>query len=126
MPERVVAVIGAGQAGFQTASSLRQEGFAGRVVLIGDEPGLPYQRPPLSKAYLAGESGLDELWLRPASVLREAGDRAGRRRRGDRDRPAGAADKAGLGPGESRATRSSLPPGRAAGRSRFPAPSSTG
>jgi 3-phenylpropionate/trans-cinnamate dioxygenase ferredoxin reductase component len=61
----VVAVVGAGQGGFQTASSLRQEGFAGRVVLIGDEPGLPYQRPPLSKSYLAGESDLDELWLRP-------------------------------------------------------------
>jgi 3-phenylpropionate/trans-cinnamate dioxygenase ferredoxin reductase component len=65
MPEPVVAIVGAGQAGFQAASSLRQEGFAGRVVLIGDEPGLPYQRPPLSKSYLAGESGLDELWLRP-------------------------------------------------------------
>jgi len=61
----VVAVVGAGQAGFQAASSLRQEGFAGRVVLIGDEPGLPYQRPPLSKSYLAGESGIEELWLRP-------------------------------------------------------------
>lgn len=61
----VVAVVGAGQAGFQAASSLRQEGFGGRVVLIGDEPGLPYQRPPLSKSYLAGDSGLDELWLRP-------------------------------------------------------------
>ncbi len=65
MADPVVAVVGAGQAGFQTASSLRQEGFAGRIVLIGDEPGLPYQRPPLSKSYLAGDSGLDELWLRP-------------------------------------------------------------
>jgi 3-phenylpropionate/trans-cinnamate dioxygenase ferredoxin reductase component len=61
----VAAIVGAGQAGFQTAASLRQEGFAGRIVLIGDEPVLPYQRPPLSKSYLAGESGLDELWLRP-------------------------------------------------------------
>jgi 3-phenylpropionate/trans-cinnamate dioxygenase ferredoxin reductase component len=65
MPDPVVAVVGAGQAGFQAASSLRQEGFGGRVVLIGDEPGLPYQRPPLSKSYLAGESSLEELWLRP-------------------------------------------------------------
>jgi 3-phenylpropionate/trans-cinnamate dioxygenase ferredoxin reductase component len=65
MPDPVVAVIGAGQAGFQTTSSLRQEGFGGRVVLIGDEPGLPYQRPPLSKAYLAGGAGLDEVLLRP-------------------------------------------------------------
>jgi 3-phenylpropionate/trans-cinnamate dioxygenase ferredoxin reductase subunit len=65
MPDPVVAVVGAGQAGFQAASSLRQEGFGGRIVLIGDEPGLPYQRPPLSKSYLAGDSGLDEVWLRP-------------------------------------------------------------
>lgn len=67
MADPVVAIVGAGQAGFQTASSLRQEGFAGRVLLIGDEPALPYQRPPLSKSYLAGDSGLDELWLRPQS-----------------------------------------------------------
>ena len=63
----VVAVVGTGQAGFQTAASLRQEGFAGRIILIGDEPVPPYQRPPLSKSYLARESGLDELWLRPES-----------------------------------------------------------
>ena len=66
MPAPVVAVIGAGQAGFQAAASLRDTGFAGRVVLIGDEPLLPYQRPPLSKSYLAGQSGADDLWLRPA------------------------------------------------------------
>ena len=65
MPEPVVAVVGTGQAGFQAAASLRQDGFAGRIILIGDEPVPPYQRPPLSKSYLAGESGLDELWLRP-------------------------------------------------------------
>jgi 3-phenylpropionate/trans-cinnamate dioxygenase ferredoxin reductase subunit len=61
----VAAVLGTGQAGFQAAASLRQEGFDGRIVLIGDEPVPPYQRPPLSKSYLAAESGLDELWLRP-------------------------------------------------------------
>jgi len=65
MPEPAVAIVGAGQAGFQAAASLRQEGYAGRIVLIGDEPVPPYQRPPLSKSYLARESGLDELWLRP-------------------------------------------------------------
>jgi 3-phenylpropionate/trans-cinnamate dioxygenase ferredoxin reductase component len=67
MSTPVVAIIGAGQAGFQAAASLHQEGFTGRVVLIGDEPVLPYQRPPLSKSYLAGESGVDDLWLRPAA-----------------------------------------------------------
>jgi 3-phenylpropionate/trans-cinnamate dioxygenase ferredoxin reductase component len=66
MPAPVVAIIGAGQAGFQVAASLRQDGFSGSVVLIGDEPVLPYQRPPLSKSYLAGHSGVDDLWLRPA------------------------------------------------------------
>jgi 3-phenylpropionate/trans-cinnamate dioxygenase ferredoxin reductase subunit len=66
MPATVVAIIGAGQAGFQAAASLRDTGFAGRILLIGDEPVVPYQRPPLSKSYLAGESGVDDLWLRPA------------------------------------------------------------
>jgi 3-phenylpropionate/trans-cinnamate dioxygenase ferredoxin reductase subunit len=66
MPDPVVAIIGAGQAGFQAGASLRDSGFAGRVILIGDEPVLPYQRPPLSKSYLAGQSGADDLWLRPS------------------------------------------------------------
>jgi 3-phenylpropionate/trans-cinnamate dioxygenase ferredoxin reductase component len=66
MPAPVVAIIGAGQAGFQAGASLRDSGFAGRVILIGDEPVLPYQRPPLSKSYLAGQSGADDLWLRPS------------------------------------------------------------
>jgi 3-phenylpropionate/trans-cinnamate dioxygenase ferredoxin reductase subunit len=65
MAPPVVAIVGAGQAGFQVAASLHQAGFAGRVVLVGDEPAPPYQRPPLSKSYLAGESGIDDLWLRP-------------------------------------------------------------
>ena len=67
MASPTVAIIGSGQAGFQAAASLRQDGFAGRIVMIGDEPVAPYQRPPLSKSYLAGECGLDELWLRPES-----------------------------------------------------------
>lgn len=50
MSETVV-IAGAGQAGFQTAASLRQAGHAGRIVLVGDERELPYQRPPLSKGY---------------------------------------------------------------------------
>jgi 3-phenylpropionate/trans-cinnamate dioxygenase ferredoxin reductase subunit len=65
MAAPVVAIAGTGQAGFQAAASLRQDGFSGRIILIGDEPVSPYQRPPLSKSYLAGDSGLDELWLRP-------------------------------------------------------------
>jgi 3-phenylpropionate/trans-cinnamate dioxygenase ferredoxin reductase subunit len=49
-----VLVVGAGQAGAQAVASLRQEGFEGSITLIGDEPVLAYQRPPLSKAFLAG------------------------------------------------------------------------
>jgi len=91
MAAATVAIVGTGQAGFQAAASLRQDGFAGRIVLIGDEPVSPYQRPPLSKSYLAGDSGLDELWLRPDSFYAKqeieliagetvtAIDRAGRR-----------------------------------------------
>ena len=60
-----VVVVGAGHGGFQIAASLRQGGFDGEVVLIGDEPHLPYQRPPLSKDYLSGKIGLDLLLMRP-------------------------------------------------------------
>ncbi|RAI00209.1 pyridine nucleotide-disulfide oxidoreductase [Acuticoccus sediminis] len=63
-----IVIVGAGQGGFQAAASLRQEGFRGEIVLIGDETGLPYQRPPLSKAYL--KTGVaDELELRPAAFF---------------------------------------------------------
>ncbi|UZG46075.1 NAD(P)/FAD-dependent oxidoreductase [Caldimonas thermodepolymerans] len=61
-----IIIAGAGQAGYQTAASLRQEGWDGRIVLIGDEPGLPYQRPPLSKAYLLGKVPASTLRFRPA------------------------------------------------------------
>ncbi|KAA2261194.1 pyridine nucleotide-disulfide oxidoreductase [Solihabitans fulvus] len=66
-----VVIVGAGQAGFQTAASLRQEGFDGRIVLVGDEPHLPYQRPPLSKTYLAGEGGRELVELRPAEFYQD-------------------------------------------------------
>jgi 3-phenylpropionate/trans-cinnamate dioxygenase ferredoxin reductase subunit len=59
-----VVIVGAGQAGYQTAASLRQEGFEGSITLIGDEPGVPYQRPPLSKAYLLGKIGATALRFR--------------------------------------------------------------
>ena len=62
-----IVIVGGGQAGGQAAASLRQEGYAGRIVLIGDEPQLPYQRPPLSKQYLAGEFAVANLALRPAA-----------------------------------------------------------
>lgn len=64
-----VVIIGAGQAGFQVAASLRQEGYDGSITLIGDEPGLPYQRPPLSKAYLLGKIKENALLFRPAEYF---------------------------------------------------------
>ncbi len=60
-----ITVIGGGQAASQLVASLRQEGFTGGIRLIGEEPHLPYQRPPLSKAFLAGEEGIDHVILRP-------------------------------------------------------------
>ena len=66
MTQRVV-IVGAGQAGAQVAISLRQLGFAGEVVLLGDEDAPPYQRPPLSKAYLSGEMALERTLIRSSA-----------------------------------------------------------
>ncbi|MCA2292781.1 FAD-dependent oxidoreductase [Mycobacterium timonense] len=63
MSTPTIVIAGAGQAGSQTAASLRELGFEGRVVLVGDEPHLPYQRPPLSKGHLTGAAARDNLWL---------------------------------------------------------------
>ena len=62
-------VIGAGQAGLQICDSLRKEGFAGDLLLIGDEATPPYQRPPLSKQYLEGDLDRDRLPFRPANFF---------------------------------------------------------
>ncbi|GAB5446942.1 NAD(P)/FAD-dependent oxidoreductase [Gymnodinialimonas sp.] len=62
-----IIVIGAGQAGASCVAKLRAEGLEGKITLIGDELVPPYQRPPLSKAYLLGEMALDRLFLRPVT-----------------------------------------------------------
>jgi 3-phenylpropionate/trans-cinnamate dioxygenase ferredoxin reductase subunit len=62
-----IIVIGAGQAGSSLVAKLRKDGFEGEITLIGAENTLPYQRPPLSKAYLLGEMDLERLFLRPES-----------------------------------------------------------
>ncbi|MBC7740499.1 MAG: FAD-dependent oxidoreductase [Candidatus Saccharibacteria bacterium] len=59
-----VVVIGAGQAGAAVVARLRSGGHSGAITLIGAEPHPPYQRPPLSKAYLLGEMDAERLWLR--------------------------------------------------------------
>lgn len=71
MAQPTIAIIGAGQAGFQVAASLRELHYDGRVVLIGDEPHPPYQRPPLSKAYLLGECNESQVLLRPEAFYEQ-------------------------------------------------------
>lgn len=60
-----VVIIGAGHAAGQVAASLRQDGHEGPIIMLGDEPVIPYQRPPLSKQYLSGEQGIERVYLRP-------------------------------------------------------------
>lgn len=68
MSDRTFVIAGGGLAGAIAAMTLREEGFDGRVVLVGDEPFAPYERPPLSKAYLRGEAGLESALVHsPAS-----------------------------------------------------------
>ena len=66
-----VVIVGAGHAAVQAVDTLRREGHAGPIVLVGDEPYLPYNRPPLSKKYLAGELERDRLWLRSAQFYQQ-------------------------------------------------------
>lgn len=69
MTSDAVVIVGAGHAGFQLALALRQNSFSGAIRLINSEPHLPYQRPPLSKAYLKGAGGADSLHFRPAAFF---------------------------------------------------------
>ena len=66
-----MVIIGCGQAGGQAAASLRQEKYEGPITMIGQEPYIPYQRPPLSKQYLSGEQEKEKLNLRQASFYSE-------------------------------------------------------
>ena len=66
-----IVVIGAGQAGSSLVAKLRKDGFDGDITLIGAETALPYQRPPLSKAYLLGEMEVERLYLRPQSFYED-------------------------------------------------------
>jgi 3-phenylpropionate/trans-cinnamate dioxygenase ferredoxin reductase subunit len=68
-----IAVVGAGHAGAQAAIQLRLRGFAGSIALIGAEPDPPYERPPLSKDYLAGGKTFERMLIRPAAFWAERG-----------------------------------------------------
>src|ERR1700677_2214824 len=70
-PNAKVVIVGAGHAGGTAAALLRQYGFGGPITLLGEEPIPPYQRPPLSKAWLKGEADEDALILKPASFYAE-------------------------------------------------------
>jgi 3-phenylpropionate/trans-cinnamate dioxygenase ferredoxin reductase subunit len=72
MAEHLV-IVGGGQAAAQTVHSLRQGGYAGKITLLAQEPHPPYQRPPLSKKYLAGELPRERLLLRPATFYADKG-----------------------------------------------------
>ena len=92
-----IVVVGAGQAGAALVVRLRALGHEGPLTLVGEEPDPPYQRPPLSKAYLKGEAARERLFLRPpvfyaaegidlltgtpAAAIDRAARRRGRRRR---------------------------------------------
>ena len=67
MSTQTVVVVGSSVGGVRTAQALRREGFAGRIVLVGEESAEPYDKPPLSKQYLAGEWALDRLALLTAT-----------------------------------------------------------
>ncbi len=71
MPSSPAVIVGAGHAGVQAAASLREEGFEDRIILLSDENGLPYQRPPLSKAFLKGEMDILGLPLRAEAFFRD-------------------------------------------------------
>jgi 3-phenylpropionate/trans-cinnamate dioxygenase ferredoxin reductase subunit len=66
------AIVGAGQVAATAVESLRREGYSGRIVVVGDEAHLPYQRPPLSKKYLSGEMPFERLLIKPASFYEQA------------------------------------------------------
>jgi 3-phenylpropionate/trans-cinnamate dioxygenase ferredoxin reductase component len=68
-----VVIVGSGHAGAQAAIALRMAKFAGTIAIVGEEPDLPYERPPLSKEYFAGEKDYDRLLLRPARFWDERG-----------------------------------------------------
>ena len=76
MSKRTFVIVGASLAGAKAAEELRDRGFDGRVVLIGTEPERPYERPPLTKDYLRGESEREKVRSNPAQIDARARDRS--------------------------------------------------
>lgn len=67
-----VIIVGAGHAAGQAVASLRNEGYEGSITLIGDEPYIPYQRPPLSKKFLAGELDIERVYFKPVAFYEKS------------------------------------------------------
>jgi 3-phenylpropionate/trans-cinnamate dioxygenase ferredoxin reductase subunit len=84
MSEQKLVIVGAGHAAGQLIASLAQDKYQGAVTVVGDEAYPPYQRPPLSKKYLAGELALDRLYLKPVAFYEKFGTRLMLGRRVDR------------------------------------------
>jgi len=72
-PRYDAVIVGAGHAGSQAAVALRQRGYQGSILIIGEDPELPYERPALSKDYLSGDRSFDRLLLKPATFWAERG-----------------------------------------------------
>src|SRR5687767_13573309 len=72
-PVRNVVIVGTGHSGAQAAIALRQQGFDGSILMIGRDPEAPYERPPLSKEYLAGEKPFERIMIRPEAFWTEKG-----------------------------------------------------
>ena len=85
-----VLIVGAGHGGAQAAIALRQRGFTGSIAVVGEEPEIPYERPPLSKEYLAGDKPFERLLIRPCRLLGGARRRDADGQARGRDRSAGA------------------------------------
>src|ERR1044071_8732328 len=66
-----ILIVGAGQAAIQAIDTLRRKGFTGQLTLVGEEPWLPYQRPPLSKKFLSGGMEREKLLIRPETFYSE-------------------------------------------------------
>jgi len=71
MSDYDILIVGGGHAGAQAAIALRQNKYEGSIAIVGDEPGIPYERPPLSKDYLAGEKPFERILIRPAAFWPE-------------------------------------------------------
>ena len=71
MDRAEVVIVGSGHGGAQAAIALRQQGFEGSILMIGRDPDPPYERPPLSKEYLARDKPFERIMIRPAAFWEE-------------------------------------------------------